>query len=107
MVTVEHQLMTHVGGTRKQQFVCWNGIKSKSLVKVQSLIIYQLETCSCVKLGSQGSNALIDELTALMGINRKLVEKYFLEIITIMFETFECTNSFEIVYNDSLQQCLT
>ena len=74
---------------------------------MRSLIIYQLETYSCVKLGSQGSNALIDELTALMGINRKLVEKYFLEIITIMFETFECTNSFEIVYNDSLEQCLT
>ena len=38
----------------KQQFVCWNGNKSKCLAKVQSLIIYQLETCSCVKLHSPG-----------------------------------------------------
>ena len=42
-------------------FVCWKDIKSKCFVKLQSLIIYQVDTYSCFKLGSRGWNALFDE----------------------------------------------
>ena len=83
IVSVIHQEITHVVWATKQPFVCWNGITGKCLVKVQSQIIYQLDTCSCFKLGSRDWKALFDELTTLIRINKNLVEKHhFLKLLS-------------------------
>ena len=57
-------------------------------------MINQLNTYSCSKLGSQSSNALIDELRALIRINGK-----FIEMIIIMFRMLELIYNFQFFKN--------